>query len=203
MQTTLEAIASRRSIKHYDPTFQIPVQDIERLLDAAQQTPSAFNIQHWRIVRITDRSLREQLRAAAWGQQQVSDASELWALCVDVKAWEKSPARYWRNADHDLQQRLVVMIDEFYRGKPQVERDEALRTCGMLAQTLMLAATAMGYQSCPMIGFDAAAVRQLLHVPADHEIGLLLALGKGTTPPWPRGGTLPLAEVVLENGFMG
>ena len=45
-------------------------------------------------------------------------------------------------------------IDQYYRGKDQVQRDEAMRSCGIAAQTLMLAAKSMGYDSCPMDGFD-------------------------------------------------
>lgn len=201
MLTTLDSIATRRSIKQYDPAFQLPESDLQRLFEAAQQTPTAFNIQHWRIVRVTDPDQRRHLREAAWDQSQVTDASELWVLCADLKAWEKSPKRYWRNADANKQTVLVNMMDDFYRGKAQVERDEAIRSCGMLAQTLMLAATAMGYQSCPMIGFDMEGVSRLIRLPADHVIGLLLAIGRGTAPAYPRGGTLPLDEVVLDNSF--
>ena len=50
---------------------------------------------------------------------------------------------------------LVQMLTDFYAGKPQLQRDEAVRSCGMVAQTIMLAARALGYDSCPMIGFDA------------------------------------------------
>ena len=45
-------------------------------------------------------------------------------------------------------------IDDYYRDKDQVQRDEAMRSCGIAAQTLMLAAKSMGYDSCPMDGFD-------------------------------------------------
>ena len=45
-----------------------------------------------------DPDLRKQIRAAAWDQAQVTDASLLLVLCADLKAWEKDPARYWRDA---------------------------------------------------------------------------------------------------------
>ena len=43
-------------------------------------------------------------------------------------------------------------------GNEQVQRDEAMRSCGMAAMTLMLAAKEMGYDTCPMDGFDFDAV---------------------------------------------
>jgi nitroreductase len=96
---------------------------------------------------------------------------------------------------------IVPAIDAYYRGKPQVERDEAMRSCGLAAQTLMLAAKAMGYESCPMDGFDFAAVGRLINLPPDHVIAMFVAIGKPLKEAWPRGGQIPMAEAVIENRF--
>lgn len=60
--------------------------------------PTAFNIQNWRFVVVKDTELRREIRKVAWDQPQVTDASALLILCADIRAWEKSPARYWENA---------------------------------------------------------------------------------------------------------
>lgn len=93
------------------------------------------------------------------------------------------------------------MIDNYYRGKDQVQRDEAMRSCGIAAQTLMLAAKSMGYESCPMDGFDFIAVAKLIDLPEDHVIALFVAIGKPTALTRDRGGQLPLDEVVVYNHF--
>ena len=80
-------------------------------------------------------------------------------------------------------------------------RDEALRSCGMAAQTLMLAAKAMGYDSCPMDGFDFEAVGKLINLPEDHVIAMYVAIGKGTKDPWPKGGEIPVSEAIIQNHF--
>ena len=66
-----------------------------------------------------------------------------------------------------------------YKGNEQVQRDEAMRSCGIAAQTLMLAAKAMGYDSCPMDGFDFEAVGKLINLPADHLISMVPYSGLG------------------------
>jgi nitroreductase len=71
----------------------------------------------------------------------------------------------------------------------------------MAMQTLMLAAKAMGYDSCPMIGFDIEKVAELINLPEDHVMGAMVAIGKGTKDPWPKPGQLPLSELVVENTF--
>ncbi len=76
-----------------------------------------------------------------------------------------------------------------------------MRSVGIAAQTIMLAAKAMGYDSCPMIGFDPKAVASLIHLPADHTIGMMISVGKATKPAQPKGGFLPFSEVVIENHF--
>ncbi|ABE49404.1 nitroreductase family protein [Methylobacillus flagellatus] len=197
----IEAIESRRSIKAYDPSHTMSEAEIEQLMSLAILSPTAFNIQNWRFVLVQDPELRKQVRAVSWDQAQVTDASLLIVLTADLKAWEKEPRRYWRNAEQSVQDYLVNAIDNYYRGKEQVQRDEGMRSCGMAAMTLMLAAKALGYDSCPMDGFDFDAVAKLLNLPADHTPVMFVAIGKGTQPPRPRGGQLPLNEVVIRNKF--
>lgn len=198
---TLQAIEQRRSVKAYDPQHTMSEVEQRRLLELAMLSPTAFNLQHWRFVVASDPDLRRQIRAAAWDQAQVTDASLFIVLCADLKAWEKNPQRYWRHAAQPVQDFIVPAIDGYYRGKEQAQRDEAMRSCGIAAQTLMLAAKAMGYDSCPMDGFDFDAVARLIHLPADHVIALAVAIGKPLQPANPRAGQLAMDEVVIHNRF--
>ncbi len=196
--TTIE---TRRAIKQFDPGHRMTEEEINRLLSLAILSPTAFNIQHWRFVVVRDASLREQIRAVTWMQPQVTDASLFVILCADLKAWEKQPERYWRNAPADVREGVVEAIGMYYSGREQVQRDEAMRSCGIAAQTLMLAAKAMGYDSCPMDLSDFDEVGKLIRLPADHVIAMYVAIGKGTREPWPRAGQLPLSEVIITDRF--
>ena len=196
-----KAIVARRAIKWYDPEHQMPEDTFKTLMDHAILAPTAFNIQNWRIVRVFDREQRKAIRAVAWDQAQVTDASELLVLCFDNKAWEREPQRYWRNAPQEVQDYLVPAIDTYYRDKPQVERDEGMRSCGLIGQTIMLMAQELGYQSCPMDGFDFDAVAKIINLPTDHTIAFMIAIGKGTKDAWPKPGQLPLDEVIVNNRF--
>ena len=200
MDTQL-AIQSRRSVKQFDPGHRLSAAEIENLLSLTVLSPTAFNIQHWRFVVVSNAGLRQQIRQAAWNQAQVTDASLLVVVCADLNAWQKQPERYWRNAAQEARDFLLPAIEQYYSGKPQVQRDEAMRSCGMAAQTLMLAAKAMGYDSCPMDGFDFDQVGKLINLPQDHVIGLFVAIGKALQPAAPRGGQLSLSEVVIQDRF--
>ena len=71
----------------------------------------------------------------------------------------------------------------------------------MAAMTLMLAAKEMGYDTCPMDGFDFDAVGKLINLPADHVPVMFVVVGKPLEAAKPRSGQLPLNEVVIYNRF--
>ena len=88
-----------------------------------------------------------------------------------------------------------------YSDSPQNRRDEAIRSCGFAAQTIMLAAKQMGLDSCPMVGFDYDEMAKIINLPDDHIIVMMIVVGKAASPAAERGGQLSLDEVVFENKF--
>lgn len=195
------AITQRRAEKMFDPAFIISDQDAHELLQKAILSPTAFNLQNWRIVQVKDPALRQKIREVVWNQDKVTDASLLFVLCADLSAWCKEPARYWAGAPQMYQDMLIPAIDVYYRDKPQVQRDEAMRSCGLLAMSIMLLAQEKGWHSCPMDGFDFDAVGKLINLPADHVVSMMIAVGSRSQESFPRTGKLPLAEVYIENSF--
>ncbi|MGF1531539.1 MAG: nitroreductase family protein [Puniceicoccaceae bacterium] len=200
MQTT-ESISTRRSVKHYQADFAMPEKDIRKIMELALLSPTSFNMQNWRFLVITDPAIREQIYGAAFNQAQVIEASFVVLLCADLLAHEREPARYWKDASPQVAEVIVPMIESFYRDQPQLQRDEAHRSCGIAAQTIMLAARSMGYDSCPMVGFDPAAVASIVNLPADYCISLMITVGKALKPAHPRPGQLPYDEVVFSDRF--
>lgn len=196
-----EAIVKRRSVKAFDPQHKMSEQEIAKLMSLAMLSPTAFNIQNWRFVVVTDPVLRQQIRTVSWNQAQVEEASILIVLTADLKSWAKQPDRYWRNAPKPVQDYLVPAIGSYYSGNEQVQRDEGMRSCGMAAMTIMLAAKEMGYDTCPMDGFDFDAVAKLLNLPADHTPAMFVVVGKALKEASARGGQLDFNEVVIQNKF--
>ncbi len=198
---TFDAIEQRRSVKHYDTKYRLTEKEIEKLLSSAILSPTSFNIQNWRFLIVKDPEIRKKIRSVAWDQAQVTDASLLFVMCADLKAWNKQPERYWKNAPEEARDFLVPAITSFYEGKEHLQRDEAMRSCGIAAQTLMLSAKAMGYDSNPMIGFDPEKVAEIINLPKDYVISMMLVIGKAIKPAMPRGGQLDLKEVVFSDKF--
>ena len=198
---TSDAIEKRRATKKFDPAFEIPEEHLNKLLELTSKSPTAFNIQHWRFVVVRDPELREKIRAVTWMQPQITDASLLIIICADLQAWQKNPERYWRNASPKAREGILEAISAYYYGNSRLQRDEAMRSCGIAAQSLMLAATEMGYETCPMDLSDFNEVGKLINLPDNHVISMFVAIGKGVEQPWPRGGQLSIPEVVITNKF--
>ncbi len=199
---TTEAVYKRRAVKHFDATHILTEDEERKLLEATIQAPTSFNIQHWRFIIFRDTELRARIRKEFGNDQaQITDASLLILFTADVKAWQKKPERYWVNAPKEVSDLLVNWMGPFHEGREWLQRDEAQRSIGMALQTLMLVAEDMGYQSCPMIGFDIEKVAEIVNLPEDYIMGPMVAVGKGIKETWPKPGQLPLDEIVFENTF--
>ncbi|MBK1791597.1 nitroreductase family protein [Persicirhabdus sediminis] len=198
---TIENIDTRRSIKHYDAEHVMPEADLAELIRLTKLAPSSFNMQNYRLLVVRDKDLRQQIRAAAWDQAQVTDASVLFIMCADLNAHNEDPAKYWGHAPQEVQDILGPMIQPFYDGNEQLIRDEAIRSSALAGMTLMLAARDLGYDSCPMIGFDGEAVAKLVNLPAEYIISFMIPVGKKSQEAWDRGARLADDEVVSYDTF--
>ena len=98
----------------------------------------------------------------------------------------------------EVQDIMVGAIDQYYRDRPQTQRDEVMRSAGIFAQTLMLLAQEHGLDSCPMDGFDFDAMAKLINLPEDHVVCLMIAVGKSASEPYPRVGKLPYEDVIIQ-----
>jgi len=198
---TIEAIQKRRSIRHYDATHNIAKEELEELIKLAMLSATSYNIQHWKFLVIDDPELRTQLREASFGQSQITDASALVIVCTDTKAWKKEMPRKWEKVNDEIRNFMVERSKEFYLGKEQLQRDEAIRSASFATQTLLLAAISKGYDTGIMIGFEPDKVGELINLPKNFIISNFVVIGKGTEAELPRGGQLPVNEVLIKNRF--
>ena len=199
--TTSETIESRRSVKHFDADHVMPESDLAELIRLTKLAPSSFNMQNYRLVAIRDKARQKEIRAAAWDQAHVEEASVLFIMCADLSAHLADPSIYWGHAPQEVPDILGPMVKPFYEGKDQLIRDEGIRSSALAGMTLMLAARGMGYDSCPMIGFDAEAVAKIINLPSDHVLSFMIPVGKQAKPAWDRGPRLPDDQVVIYEKF--
>ena len=195
-----DAIRSRRSVKHFDADHEMNNEELTQLLTSAALAPTSFNMQNWHFVAVRNKETKAALCAASWNQAQVKDASVTIVLAGNLKAYANH-ARYLRNAPEEVRNMFAGMVPGFYDGKEALQRDEACRSIAFAGQNMMLTAKDMGYDSCPMIGFDPVKVADIIDLPEDHPALMLLTIGKAKKTARPRMGLLNFEEFVSLDKF--
>lgn len=190
-----DVLAGRRSVKKYDPSHSIGDEELKTLFEKVSLSPSSFNLQHWRFVVVRDKELKSRLRKAAYDQEQVETASAVVVVAAKLNAHEDAEQIY-ADAPDSVKQSMIPMIKGFYANKPQLQRDEAIRSASLAAMTLMYAAFDMGYATGPMIGFDPDAVAKLVALDNGHIPVMLIVLGKQVGDMRPRAMRHPLSTTV-------
>lgn len=197
-----EIIQQRRSIKSYQPGKEISDAELKELMQEVVLSPSSFNMQHWTFIAVRDTEIRESIQQAAWGQEQVGTCSVLLVICGKLDAYKDAPKIY-QGTPQGVQEKVLPMIKNFYDGKEQLQRDEAIRSASLAAMVLMLAAHNRGWATVPMIGFDPEAVSKLVNLKSNYIPVMLMTLGYKKDDPRPRDYRRPIEEVVRMNTLDG
>jgi nitroreductase len=192
-------LSTRRTRKNFDPNHEMNDYELNYIIDAARTTPTSFNIQNWRFVAIRDRAIKEKIKRSSYNQPQIAINSILIIVCADVNAWKNS-LHYWKDNTPEVAQLMSGLTHEFYSGKKELQHDEAMRSIGMAATAIMLAATNLGYSTNAIVGFNSYEVANIINLPENHIIGMLIAIGMSNEAPIPKT-LLPITDVLIYDFF--
>jgi nitroreductase len=191
-----ELASSRHSVRTYEPGLAINNADLKKIFDDVIQGPSSFNLQHWQFVVVRDQERKRELRKLAFGQAQVEEAAAVILVCGRLDAHVDAP-RIYRDDTVASRDKFVPMIKAVYEGRAALQREEAIRSGAMAAMSLMYSAKSHGWDTGPMIGFDADKVSQCLGLAATSIPVVMVVLGRAAGGKQPtRGYRRPVSEVV-------
>lgn len=182
-----DAIESRRSIRQYRQE-PVPKGDLDEILRLTGLAPSAYNIQSWRFIIVTDKKFKEQLKEAAYGQTQVGNAPAVIVVTSDMEDVLANLEEIIPNSMDDskaegYQKRLQRTFEAMgVEGRARYGATQTYIALGFL----LIAAKSMGYDTSAMLGFDPDKVRTLLDLPEHVQIPALVAIGHGTEAGNPR-----------------
>jgi len=91
MEGLLELIRERRSVRKFKPQ-KVPIQEIEKLLEAARWAPSGGNSQPWRFVIVTGEETIEALKMVSPGLFGESPA--IIVMCFNKDRFQSTPDLY-------------------------------------------------------------------------------------------------------------
>jgi nitroreductase len=201
---TIRVMEERHSVRAYESGLAMPKDDLDMMLRAAGSAPSSWNLQPWKFLVIEDAGLREKLLPIANGQRQIVESSAVVAVLGDLEAYRNAEAVYGERVQAgsmtaEIKDTLVGQIQGAY-GRGTFARDEAFMNGGFAAMQLMLAAKALGYDTCPMGGFQRDAFMKAFHVPSRYAPLLLITIGKAAKGAHATN-RFPLSEIVIREHF--
>lgn len=169
----LDRLKWRYAAKKMNPQKIVPQEKVERILEAARLAPTSSGLQPFEIIVITNRELKEKIKAIAWNQSPVADGSHLLVFAV------------W---DHYTADRINMMFDltnqergfkseewEKYRNSllrsytardPELNFQHAARQAYIAFGVALVAAACEEVDSTPMEGFDNKALDETLNLRA-------------------------------------
>ncbi|HBS60590.1 MAG TPA: nitroreductase family protein [Firmicutes bacterium] len=141
------------SVRDFKPEM-IPEPTLTRILEAGCWAPSAGNLQPWYFFVVHNRDVKEKLAQACFDQEQVLDAPTVVVVLAD-------PAR--------ANERYAERGAQLY----------CIQDTACATENMILAAAALGIQSCWVGAFDEIAVQRAVEAPPRLRAVAILCLGYG------------------------
>jgi nitroreductase len=204
-KTLTQILEDRRATPSFDGS-PIADGDLEKILLAGTQAPSAYNLQPWRFVVLRSDDSKRRLRSACFNQAKVEEASVVIVACGDADGW--------RNGDLDEMLRLGRLggMSESYAEQAKATIPNYLSNHPNLPMWLnrqvmfafthmMLMAESLGYDTAPMEGFEEQKVKESLQLPLSYTVVALLAIGRLRGADKYAGGRFSLSRTVFAEEY--
>jgi nitroreductase len=183
-------VMSRYATKKFDGR-KIPDDKVNALLDLVRFAPSALNLQPWKIRVITDQKIKDLLRPAAFNQEQITTCSHLLVFCADPDyngLIKKLGVLLKKNGVPAETQKMITDMATGFAEPMSPEQKLAwsqAQTYLALGNALN-GAKALGFDSCPMGGFDPKEFSRILKIPAPLVPTMLCPIGYAADKPLPK-----------------
>jgi len=183
-------ILSRYATKKFDGRT-IPSEDIEKLFEMIRLAPSSYNLHPFKIQVITDKTMKEQLKPATYNQEQITTCSHLLVFCastdVDWIIGKTTNAMKNAGATEDAIKGYDAMVRGFLTSKTREELIAWAKLQAYLAlENALLGAKTLGFDSCPMEGFNPAEYSKILNLSESLVPAVLCTIGYASDKPRPK-----------------
>jgi len=166
-----EIVMQRYAVKEFD-NKKVPESKINKLLEMIRYAPSSYNIQPWKIIVITDQKLKEKLAPASWNQLQIITCSHLLVLCADKDIAEKIEELEKLMIKSGSKPESIKGYIDMMNGFEKSLTDEQKLAWSQKQVYIALGnalngAKSLGFDSCPMEGFNSEKYSEILKLPAN------------------------------------
>lgn len=181
-----DIVLNRRSIRNYDPSYEIEHSELLQIIDEAAKAPSSVNLQPWRFVIVESEEAKAKLKPLIrFNTLQNETSSAMILIFGDLKCQEYAQEIYQEAVNRGLMPQevmekqlaaIVPMYDSL--NKAQMERIVQI-DASLVAMQLMLVARSHGYDTNPIGGFDANQLAAAFDLDEErfHPV-MILSIGK-------------------------
>lgn len=152
MNPTIDLLKNHRVYREFDPTVTVSEQALTAIIQSAQQAPSWMNGQHYSIINISDKALRQKIVELQPRNPQIGQCSVFLVFVMDGYRSHLSSQAY----------------DGSFDGFSDIDTVITLATdTALAAQNATIAAESLGYATCPIGGLRMIAndLIELLNLP--------------------------------------
>ncbi|CAI3391056.1 nitroreductase family protein [Enterococcus cecorum] len=181
-----DIVLNRRSIRNYDPSYEIEHSELLQIIDEAAKAPSSVNLQPWRFVIVESEEAKAKLKPLIrFNTLQNETSSAMILIFGDLKCQEYAQEIYQEAVNRGLMPQevmekqlaaIVPMYDSL--NKAQMERIVQI-DASLVAMQLMLVARSHGYDTNPIGGIDADQLAAAFDLDEErfHPV-MILSIGK-------------------------
>lgn len=171
MKEIKEAYNWRYATKRFDANRKLSNEQVETLINAAQMAPSSYGLQPFEIMVVENDDLRKQLKEAAYGQQQLTEASHVMVFAANktvdealVDSFMQRVAKSRGQSMESLKDFRAMLLGSV-SGKSEQEKFQWAARQAYIALGFLLATAAIeGIDACPMEGFNNAEFDRILNL---------------------------------------
>jgi nitroreductase / dihydropteridine reductase len=182
-----EVVMQRYATKKFDGRM-IDDAKVIQLLDIIRYSPSAFNLQPWRIKVVTAARIKEKLLPATNNQPQVVTCSHLLVFCANPELepliGKVEDTLNQTDMPKDVIGQYIRLITGYVtKMTPDRKLAFAREQVHIALCNAVNGAKALGFDSCPMGGFDPNAYADMLFLPEPLVPTVLCAIGYAADAP--------------------
>lgn len=152
----------RYATKRFDPKRKVSTEDIEVLQEAVRLAPTAYGLQLFKVLVVSNQEVKEKLKEASFGQRQLTDSSHVMIFCNYLKMESEFVDEYMKKKmrAENVSWESIAGYGDFIKGDLSA-RSQADTFNWMVHQTylamghLLNACASMQIDACPMEGFDS------------------------------------------------
>ncbi len=159
----------RYATKAFDTNKKVGYQEIDFIKEAIRLSVSAYGLQLYKVIIISNNEIRKELRKASWDQPQITDASHLFIFCNYTNNYDKHVDDYIgkiaqnQASNFEAAEQYGISIKQNINNMSAAQRTSWTEKQTYLAlNNLLVACAELKIDACPMEGFNKGAYNQIL-----------------------------------------